>query len=239
MCYYSRMALYLALCFAVPAICALYAALARRELARHIPMFIAAAALSVVAASAAQALTQPFFSEAVIFSGGTPALVLHSFVQAGLIEEGFKAIFFFLALRRAFSAVGESRDVSESAAFFFAVFSGSLFASLETLAGVFYLPGSAVTRMFTAHVLHPAALLVSASGAFFGKKRPIGYFLPCAAAVAAHGFYNFTAGFGNLSWVVLYTAGALVLTAALWALIFSMAYSSAGKGHIAKGEDAI
>lgn len=223
------------LCFAFPVVWALYAVIARRELAKYIPMFLLFSLLSVVAASVIQALTQPFFSEFVVFSSGMPALVLHSFVQAGLIEELFKALFFFFALRRVFFDSRELYGISESVAFYFAILSGSLFASFETLAGIFYLPGAAVTRMFTTHILHPVALLISASASFFGKRHIAGYILPCIAAIVVHGFYNFTAGTGTLFAVVVYTAAVLVLAAVLWALIFSRVYPSSGKSFSAKG----
>ena len=207
----------------------------RKGLVKYIPMFLVSSLVSALAASAVQAITQPFFSEYVVFRGGTLALILHSFVQAGLIEEVFKAILFFLALGRAFNDSGELRGAAESAAFCFAVFSGSLFASLETLAGIFYLPGAAVTRMFTAHILHPVVLLVSASASFFGKRHIAGYVLPCAAAIVVHGFYNFTVGSGALFAVVVYTASVLVLAAALWTLIFSRVYSASAKSLPARG----
>lgn len=157
-------------------------------------------------------------------------LALHSFVQAGLIEEACKALLFFFALRRVFSGSRELYGIRESVAFYFAIFFGLLFASFETLGGLFYLPGAAVTRMFTAHILHPAAMLVSASGAFFGKRYAIGYVLPCIAAVAVHGLYNFTAGIYGLMGALLYAAGAVALAAGLWALIFGRVYPSSGRG---------
>ena len=211
------------LCFAVPAVWALYAILFRREVAPYLFLFLCLSLLSAVVASGVQALTQPLFSKAVIFSGGLTGLALHSFVQAGLIEEACKAAFFFIALRRVFASSRELNAIRALTAFYFAVFFGSLFASLETFGGLFYLPGAAVTRMFTAYVLHPVAMLISASGAFFGKGRAAGYILSCLAAVAVHGLYNFTVGTRGLFGTVIYTAGALVLTAALWALVFSMA----------------
>ena len=225
------------LCFAVPAVWALYAILFRREVAPYLFLFLCLSLLSAVAASGIQALTQPFFSEAVIFSGGLTGLALHSFVQAGLIEGACKAAFFFIALRRVFANSRAVYGIRESVAFYFAVFFDSLFASFETLAGFFYLPGAAVTRMFTAHILHPVAMLVSASGAFFGKRHVAGYILPCIAAVAVHGLYNFAIGVRGLFGAVLYTAATLVLVAALWALIFSMARLSSRKNGLPKKKE--
>ena len=129
MCYYLSMLLRVLLCFAVPIAWALYAGLARREISAYLFLFLCLSLLSAVAASGVQALTQPLFSEAVIFSGGAASLALHSFVQAGLIEEACKAIFFFVALRRVFASRRKLYLTKESVAFYFAVFFGSLFAS--------------------------------------------------------------------------------------------------------------
>ena len=227
------------LCFAVPAVWVLYAILARREMVPYIFLFLCLSLLSAVAASGIQALTQPLFSKVVIFSGGLTGLALHSFVQAGLIEEACKAAFFFLALRRVFANSKEVYGIREAVAFSFAVFFGSLFASFETLGGLFYLPGAAVTRMFTAHVLHPAAMLISASGAFFGKGRAISCILSCLAAVAVHGFYNFTVGTRGLFGAVVYTAGALILAAVLWAVVFGRAYPSSRKSARTKKKERL
>ena len=226
------------LCFAVPIVWAIYACAARKELVPYLFLFLCFSLFSALAASGVQAVTQPLFSKVVIFSGGLAALALHSFVQAGLIEEAFKAIFFFIALRRAFAGSRELNAIKESVAFYFAVFFGSSFASFETLGSILYIPGAAVTRMFTAHVLHPAAMLAAASAVFFGKTHVVGYIVPCIAAIAVHGFYNFTVGMRGLFGAVLYAGSLLVLVAALWAIIFSRVRASSGRGARSKKKGA-
>lgn len=225
------------LSFAFPVAWALYILIAQRELAKYIPLFLVSSFFSVVASSVVQVLTQPIFSRLLIFSGGAAALALHSFVQAGLIEETFKAALFYFALRRVFYDERELYGISESVAFFFAIFSGLLFASFETLSQALYTSlGSSAARLFTAHILHPVALLVSASGAYFGKSHIAGYILPFIAAMLMHGFYNLAVVAGGIVAAVLCVVLELALTAGFWALIFSRDYSYLGKRRPASGE---
>lgn len=223
------MALALLLPFAIPAALALCAALFRKERARRIPLFFVFSLAAVIAASLVQALAQPLFLQLASFSGGMRARLLHSFVQAALIEEACKTAFFLLALKRLLSRNLEFSDSLEFLALYFAAFSGSVFASFETLSIALYRPAAVAPRMLTAHILHPAALLISASGLFLWKA-PSGIFIAVALSVFAHGLYNLIAGQAPFFAAAICASLALIAAAALWARVFMRARSSSGKG---------
>lgn len=228
--------LYLFFCFVFPVLWILYMLVSRRDMSRYLPLFLAAAVLSVVSVSVLRALTQPFFSEFVIYSGDTGALLLHSFVQSGLLEEACKAVFFFLVLQRVFFSSRELYGIAESVAFFSAVLEGALFASLETLAALFYFPGAVFSRLFTANLLHILALLVSASGVFFGKRFPAGQALAVLAAVVLHGGYNLVLAYFAVPGALIYTLFLLLAVTVLWMKIFGRIYFSARKKMQAPGD---
>ncbi len=207
------MALALSCCFAIPAVLALYAALFSKEKIRGIPLFFLFAFASVIAASVVRAITEPFALKLALSLGGIAPLFFRAFVQAALIEEASKAAFFFLALKKAFPENSKASGVAKDAVFYFALFFGAIFASLETLSVLFYHPESLATRMPTAHVIHPAAILLSALGLFL-SKIPLAACL--ALAVMVHGFYNVIASLFSFETLLFYTAATLLLAFALW-----------------------
>lgn len=210
-------AFYLFLCFLMPLVWLTYAAFVRRSIVKYALLFFVSSLISVIAASLLQTAFQAVFSEIIIFSGGRAvSIFLYSFIQTGFMEEAAKAFFFFFILNKINTSRTGFVGRSESAVFYFAVFSGLLFASFETLAGYFYLPGATVPRMFTTYVLHPLALLVTASGVFFDKRFRGGAVLAFLAGFLVHGFYNLVVVFFMRSGAVVYTAVMVVSVIVLW-----------------------
>ncbi len=208
---------YISLCFLPPLIWFFYAAVFRRVLVKYTLFFFLSSFLSIAVSSVLQVLFQYYFSEIMIFSDRkTATLLLFSFVQTGFIEEGIKAVFLFITLKKISVARTDFIGKSVPVIFYFAVFSGFLFASFESLAGYFYLPGVTVPRLFTAYILHPAALLVTASGAFFNKRFRGAFALSFTAGFLLHGLYNLTVVFFMLTGAVVYVSVLAVSVMALW-----------------------
>lgn len=219
------------MCFLLPVCWLLYAAVCRRALVKYTPFLFVGALCAVAAAALLQAGFRSVFSERIIFSVGAEGLFLYSFVQTGLIEELSKVVFLFFTLNKMTVAKSGYVGRSETAVFYFAVLFGLLFAAFETLAGTFYLLGTTVPRMFTAYLLHPVSLLLSASGVFFTKRLRGGMALAFIAAFLLHGFYNLVVVFFGRPGAAVYMALSSVVVLSLW-------WKIAGRG-IVTGEGDI